>query len=146
MKVLAELSFSILMVGLGLPGCQALAPEVGPFRGMCVGGDLYAVAPDAGASGGVDPRCAVEDEAGPCERCENEKCCTAKLACYDDSACSCADQMLDQCIEDIGGETAGDAPARLAECWADFSATGPNAKARADCQRDQCPAECEVPP
>jgi len=125
--------------------CSFIEPEVGKFRGSCKGSGGDYERPDGYGPGEPDPRCTPDGDDGACEICEDTHCCGTRFGCYDDGACACADEEFDECLEDIVDPSTEEGAAATAHCWAEFSASGPGAKARVDCQNEFCKAECGVP-
>ena len=122
---------------LAVAACTALDPEVGAFRGNCTGESEYG--PPTGVTGDGYSRCAPGSGTAhdACGECENANCCGPRFACYDDQICLCADQALDECLED------GDDPA--SDCYEAFLASGKKAKDRVACLRAACAEACAVP-
>lgn len=135
-----------MLAFLGWEAC-AIVPDVGKFRGTCHGPSGEYARPDGYSPGEPDPRCLPDEDDDGCAVCEDAHCCGARFGCYDDVACSCADEEFDECLEEVGkdGVSAEEAAPRIAACWAEFSASGKLAKARVDCQREFCAMECSVP-
>jgi hypothetical protein len=79
----------------------------------------------------------------PCDVCESTHCCATRSACYGDPSCACADQALDECLDDA--ETSTDEHAASAACWNTFADRGIAESARVACQRAWCQTECGVP-
>jgi hypothetical protein len=128
--------------------CSFITPEVGNFRGSCKGGSGgYAgyAGYDAGAPGDPDPRCIPAETDDACAICEDTHCCGTRFGCYDDAACSCADQEFDECLEEIADPQTEDGTAATAHCWEEFTRSNARAQARVDCQRGFCKEECGVP-
>jgi hypothetical protein len=140
--------FLALAAGILLPcfaSCSLIKPEVGKFRGSCKGGGGAYARPDAYSPGEPDPRCTPDEGDEACTVCEDTHCCGTRFGCYDDDACSCADQEFDGCLENIADPTSEEGAAATAHCWEEFSASSAHARARVDCQREFCKNECGVP-
>jgi hypothetical protein len=125
--------------------CSFITPEVGNFRGSCKGGSGGYAGYDAGTPRDPDPRCTPAETDDACAICEDTHCCGTRFGCYDDDACSCADQEFDECLEEIADPTSEEGMGATAHCWEAFSASDAHAKARVDCQREFCKDECGVP-
>jgi hypothetical protein len=96
----------------------------------------------SGSTVQTDPRCLPDggfvDNA--CETCENAGCCATRFGCYDNASCDAANKLFDDCLT-----AAATDQAKITKCWSDLSASSSVAKARVDCQRSKCQAECKVP-
>lgn len=90
----------------------------------------------------IDPRCLPDggfvDNA--CDTCENAGCCATRFGCYDNASCDAANKKFDECLTAANKDAA-----KVKACWDTLSASSSVAKARVDCQRSKCKAECEVP-
>lgn len=94
----------------------------------------YCVASDDGTPDTAS--CVPDQGADACERCEDANCCPEVSGCYNDVICHTADDDLDQCVDEGGGD----------ECQAVFVATNDLAAAIHLCKSQKCAAECGLPP
>jgi hypothetical protein len=145
------LAFGTAVLAPCFASCSFVKPEVGKFRGSCTaggspgGGSGGYAGYDAGAPGDPDPRCTPAESDEPCAICEDTHCCGTRFGCYDDSACACADEEFDGCLEEIADPTSEEGVAATTHCWDTFSGSDARAKARVACQREFCKDECGVP-
>ena len=146
-------AFARLLPGIVLVlACSGLDPRVGARQGKCgvsltqsgqsTTGSSY---PSVG-SGQSSATPACEGNTGePCNDCESAHCCASRSACYGDPVCACADQVLDQCLDEAGTAPMAEAAEQAAGCWRTFWLAGSVEQARITCQRSWCQAECGVP-
>jgi hypothetical protein len=136
---------------LATNGCSVFEPEVGARQQSSAttpgATDLGGYGPKADAGDGGDPRCLADggSQAGACDVCEADNCCTTRFGCYDDKTCDAANTAFDACIAaavDVYGKP--DPPA-VQRCWDTLAASGAPAAARVACQRAKCKAICSVP-
>jgi hypothetical protein len=153
-----DLGVTLVLVGavVVVHACSVFEPDVGPLQS-----DGAASACDLGASGygttygaptgssATTDFCTVDGGTiqGECDSCEVASCCTQRVACYSDQACSCADQTLDTCLGPLptGEAGLGDAGPAAAACWSTFSGVGSIGQARYACLRASCAGPCQIP-
>jgi hypothetical protein len=148
-------AFSVLLVAAPAVGaCSAFNPNVGPLQndGSAVVANACALGSDGYGTSLGSPTGAVAAQdfcsadggtlATACDTCEAASCCTQRVACYTDQACSCADTTVDACLN---SSPTSDASSGASACWASFTATGTIAQARLQCLTKWCKGVCPLP-
>ncbi|HEY4103493.1 MAG TPA: hypothetical protein VGM44_06360 [Polyangiaceae bacterium] len=143
--------FALGFIALAIStGCSFVDPHAGASQTECGiafggsgqtsgGSSYYGSTAHATAAG---PSCALTTD-NPCDQCETTHCCATRSACYGDPSCACADETLDECLDDA--EMSANEAAEQSQCWNAFSTRGAAEQARVACQRAWCQSECEVP-
>jgi hypothetical protein len=139
--VAAAIACSDVEPQVGIPLPQCAAPGTAPVGGYGYGA---AVAPAPAASKPTPTTCEL-DAGDACEDCESARCCAVHLACKGDSLCSCADSVLDGCLDRLGDAKADRGDPRVRQCWDDFAAASALTRAYVDCDRAACADVCAVP-
>lgn len=138
----------VIALAAGLAGCSSIDARVGARQDSCGEGESAA----SGGGGGTGTpypgarevaaaasgTCAA-DAGSACDDCESQWCCDARLACYRDPVCVCADEALDGCLSDAAAD-----PSRVSACWDAFAKRGSVEAAFVACDRMSCAEACGV--
>ncbi len=143
--------FLFLFALPSLVGCSTFDPNVGHLQNdgaaatCMLGTSGYGTSYGSPTGGAATAAFCTADGGSitsPCDTCEATNCCPARVACYSDQTCSCADSMLDTCLTAVPDASATSA---ITACWSAFAATNTIAEARFACLTKSCSSACQIP-